>query len=95
MQLKLENLDYQTQAMQAIVKLFYSNIKNTSENANSDGIRFNLLSLNDPQLETNKLNTIGLNGLKFQDAKLSNEPDICIEMETGTGKTLVYIRTIY
>ena len=36
-----------------------------------------------------------LNGLKIEDAKVSDMPDICIEMETGTGKTLVYIRTIY
>ena len=95
MQLKLETLDYQTQATQAVVKLFNGNIKNTSENANTDGIRFNLLSLNDTQIEVNKLSTIALNGLKIEDAKVSNEPDICIEMETGTGKTLVYIRTIY
>ena len=28
-------------------------------------------------------------------AKLSNDRDICVEMETGTGKTLVYIKTIF
>jgi type III restriction enzyme len=95
MQLKLENLDYQTQATLAVVNLFNGNIKNSSENANNDGIRFNLLSLNDTQIEANKLNTIALNGLKIEDAIVSDESDICIEMETGTGKTLVYVRTIY
>lgn len=95
MQLKLENLAYQTQAVQAVIQVFNGNIKNTSENANQDGIRFNLLSIGDSQLEANKLSTIELNGLKVEDAKISNDSDICIEMETGTGKTLVYIRTIY
>lgn len=95
MQLKLENLPYQTQAVQAVVELFKSNIKNTPENANYDGMRINLLSLNDSQLHYNKLSIIQLNDLKIEEAKLSEDADICIEMETGTGKTLVYIRTIY
>lgn len=95
MQLKLENLAYQTEAVQAVVKMFHGNIKNTSENANQHGIRLNLLSIDDEQIAANNISTIELNGLKSEDAKISNDSDICIEMETGTGKTLVYIRTIY
>ena len=95
MQLKLENLAYQTQAVQAVVNVFNGNIKNTAENANQHDIRQNLLSIDNAQIEANKLSTIELNGLKVEDAKLSNAPEICIEMETGTGKTLVYIRSIY
>ena len=47
------------------------------------------------QLHKNKLGILQQNALAKNEAALSEEPQICIEMETGTGKTLVYIRTLY
>lgn len=95
MQLKLENLDYQTQAIQAVTTLFQGNIKNTAENASKAGTRFNLLNITTEQLTQNKAQIIQANGISADVAKIDQSIDVCIEMETGTGKTLVYIKTIY
>lgn len=95
MQLKLENLPYQTQAVQSAVAIFSSNIKNTPENSTLDGVRLNLFNLSKEQLTQNKASIIKDNAIPVAIANLDTGNDICIEMETGTGKTLVYIRTIY
>ena len=46
-------------------------------------------------IENNIKNVLLENGISASIAKLSNDRDICVEMETGTGKTLVYIKTIF
>jgi len=50
--------------------------------------------LSPEQLHNNKLSILQQNALAENGAALCEEPQICIEMETGTGKTLVYIRTL-
>ena len=95
MQLKLETLKYQDLAIQSIVKLFEGTEKNTFDNACFEGIRSNYSKLTIEQVETNIKNIIVENGILNDVARLSQDKDICIEMETGTGKTLVYIKTIY
>lgn len=94
MQIKLENLQYQQSAIDAVIKVFDGNEKNNFDNACVDGIRSNILSLTDNQLSENILQVIAENGIDETSAKLSDERELTIEMETGTGKTLVYIKTI-
>jgi type III restriction enzyme len=94
MQIKLENLQYQQIAIDSIVKVFDGNERNNFDNACADGIRSNFFSLSDDQI-ANNLNEIFIeNGIDKSTANSSNEKELTVEMETGTGKTLVYIKTI-
>ena len=95
MQLELEDLDYQRRAISAVVGVLDGQIKNTFDNSNLFGIQANVTDLTAEQIEENKKRIIAENGIAEADAKLSPDPDVCIEMETGTGKTLVYLRTAY
>ena len=94
MELKLEQLEYQQQAIKAVISVFRGQEKNTFDNACIEGIRSNVLSLSNDEIIQN-LNDVALeNGIKEETANIQPSNDICIEMETGTGKTLVYIKTI-
>jgi type III restriction enzyme len=95
MELKLEDLEYQRRAIAAVVRVLDGQVRNSFENSNLFGIQGNFTDLTPAQIEENKRRIISENGVAEADAKLSSENDICIEMETGTGKTLVYFRTIY
>ena len=95
MQIPLEDLEYQRRAIAAVVGVLVGQTKNTFDNSNFFGIQANLSDLTSEQIEANKRHIIAENSIADADAKLSPEPEICIEMETGTGKTLVYLRTAY
>jgi len=100
MQLQLEDLLYQNKAIKSAVELFKGQSKNVSERpllsqSNTPDITPNQCLLSLEQLHKNKLGILQQNALAENEAALSEEPQICIEMETGTGKTLVYIRTLY
>src|SRR5580658_6933020 len=95
MELKLENLPYQDIAIQSVIRVFEGTAKNTFDNACIDGIRSNLSRLTTVQINENIRSVADNNGISTETARLSPDNDLCIEMETGTGKTLVYIKTIY
>jgi len=95
MQIELEDLDYQRRAIAAVVGVLDGQVKNTFDNSNLFGIQANITDLTPEQLEENKKRIIAENSIAEDDAKLSPDPDVCIEMETGTGKTLVYLHTAY
>ncbi len=95
MELQLENLKYQDTAIQAVIKVFDGTEKNTFDNACIEGIRSNFCKLTAKQLTDNIKAIAKENGIDNETAKYSSDNDLCIEMETGTGKTLVYIKTIY
>lgn len=95
MELKLENLKYQETAIQSVVKVFDGTDKNTFDNACFEGIRSNICKLTNEQITDNIKGVLQDNGIDKETAKLSIDNDLTIEMETGTGKTLVYIKTIY
>jgi type III restriction enzyme len=95
MELKLESLKYQDAAIQSVVKVFEGTEKNTFENACIEGIRTNLCTLTNTQLNDNIKTVVFENEIDNVTARFSTDNDLCIEMETGTGKTLVYIKTIY
>jgi len=95
MQLTLEDLEYQRRAIATVIGVLDGQTRNTFDNSNLFGIQTNISDLTPPQLEENKRRILVQNGVPATDARLSPDNDICIEMETGTGKTLVYFRTIY
>ncbi|POS02130.1 DEAD/DEAH box helicase family protein [Flavobacterium croceum] len=95
MEFKLENLNYQDIAIQSVVKIFDGTDKNNFDNSCIEGIRSNTTKLTSLDIENNIKSVIQENGISEEIAKLSNDRDICVEMETGTGKTLVYIKTIF
>ncbi len=95
MELKLENLKYQDDAIQSVVKVFDGTEKNTFDNACFEGIRSNVSKLSVEQLHSTIKSIAEENGIDLETLKLTEETDLTIEMETGTGKTLVYIKTIY
>src|ERR1035437_9032761 len=101
------NLDYQLQAIEAVCDLFrgqeicrteFTVTKNAVDGALLPGMESDLgignrLTLLDDELLKN-LNAIQLaNGLPPSGALASG--DFTVEMETGTGKTYVYLRTIF
>ena len=94
MKLKLEQLEYQRQAIDAVISIFKGQVKNTFDNACSEGVRANFLSVKEDEINNNIKQVIHGNGLCKETAKLEKTNDLCIEMETGTGKTIVYIKTI-
>ena len=95
LQIPLEDLDYQRRAIAAAVDVLEGQTRNSFENSNLFGIQANVSDLLPEQIEANKRRIIAENGISLEDAKISSDPDVCIEMETGTGKTLVYLRTVY
>lgn len=94
MQIKLEELKYQEVAIQSVVKVFDGNIKNTFDNSCFEGIRSNNCTLSDEQISENIQDILAENGIEEKTAKVSKDRELTIEMETGTGKTLVYVKTI-
>src|ERR1035437_1722900 len=101
------NLDYQLQAIEAVCDLFrgqeicrteFTVTKNAVDGALLPGMESDLgignrLTLLDDELLKN-LNGIQLaNGLPPSEKLASG--DFTVEMETGTGKTYVYLRTIF
>jgi len=95
MKLKLEELQYQQDAIESVVKVFDGNVKNNFDNSTFEGIKSNYSNISPEQLSKNIKEVLNQNGIDEDIAKISGERDLCIEMETGTGKTLVYIKTIY
>lgn len=95
MELKLEQLTYQKIAINTILQIFEGQEKNTFDNSYFFEIQSNLITISQDQINENKQKIITANGISEKDAMLTNDNDYCIEMETGTGKTLVYICTIY
>lgn len=95
MQIELEDLEYQRRAIAAVVGVLKGQIKNTFDNSNLFGIQANITDRTPEEIMVNKRQVIAENGIAEEEAKLSPDPDVCIEMETGTGKTLVYLRTAY
>lgn len=95
MELKLEELEYQKTAIKSVVSVFDGTTRNNFDNSTFEGIRANQTSLTPDQIAENIKAVIRENGIDSEKAKLTSDNDLTIEMETGTGKTLVYVKTIY
>lgn len=95
MQFKLENPQHQITAIHSVVEVFRGMERNTYDNAHNEDIHTNVCSLSNQQIHENIRTIIKENNIPDSQAFLSDENDACIEMETGTGKTLTYIQTAY
>jgi len=95
MLLKLENLPYQEKAINSVIKIFDGNVKNTFDNSTNEGIRGNFYSLHATEFFENIKKVAEENGITEGKTIASSDRELTIEMETGTGKTLVYLKTIY
>ena len=95
MKFRLENPQHQMTAIQSVVDIFRGMERNTYDNAHNEDIQMNVCSLSNQQLHNNIQSIVLKNKVPETQAFLVNENDACIEMETGTGKTLTYIQTAY
>ena len=95
MKFKLENPQHQITAIQSVADIFSGMERNTYDNAHNEDIHMNVCSLSSQQILDNIQSIIHENGVSDTQAFLVNENDACIEMETGTGKTLTYLQTAY
>ena len=95
MEIQLEVLDYQRTAINSVVKLFNGQEKNTFDNTFRNGLRSNVCSLTEEEILENVKAVAKINGIEEDTLRLARNNDFCVEMETGTGKTLVYLKTIY
>lgn len=95
MSFKLEDLPYQRQAIDSVVRLFDGQQRNFFDFQLSGDCYPNRLDLTRQEIVANVEKIAAENGIGHGEATVCIDPDYCIEMETGTGKTLVYLRTIY
>lgn len=101
MKLEFEsNLEYQKTAISAVVELFKGQSKHTAwfnlySNGNNDPIApvKNNLDIDQAQIFQNLQEIQEKNGVAK--SRSLDSMDFSVEMETGTGKTYVYLRTIY
>lgn len=102
MKLKFKNQDFQTNAVNAIVDLFagqentYSTFSVTNDlqvSLNDFGVG-NILKIDRNTLAEN-MHTVQKRNLLPMTELEDGVPQFCIEMETGTGKTYVYTKTIF
>jgi type III restriction enzyme len=96
MKIKFEpNLQYQKDAIDSVVNLFDGAPYIRSEDRISQEVSPNILKIKKEQLFDNYDRIASENSIDNNiQAKDSEQMDFSIEMETGTGKTYIYIRTI-
>lgn len=93
-----EEQDYQKEAIQSVVSLFSGMARDVEDYIHHTGIIGNAITLSGEDLQKN----LGVvQGTLMEKKQIDEKTDIdsqgmdfTIEMETGTGKTYVYIRTI-
>lgn len=95
MSFKLEELPYQRQAIDSTLRLFDGQQPNYFDLQLQSDCFPNRLDLSRQEIVANVEKIAEENGIGHGEATVCIDPDYCIEMETGTGKTLVYLRTIY
>ncbi len=95
MKFKLENPQHQITAIRSVVEVFRGMEKNTYDNAHNEDIYANVCSLSPEQLTENIRRVVEENNVPESQSYITESNDACIEMETGTGKTLTYIQTAY
>ena len=92
---KLETPEHQRTAIRSVVEVFRGMEKNTYDNATDEDIRSNVCSLSLGELMANMGRIAADNGIEPSRTYPQDARDACIEMETGTGKTLTYLQSAY
>ncbi len=91
----LESLPYQTDAVEAVIRVFEGTPRPPAYE-----LAGNRCPLTWSQITANlkaiaQQNRISDERLNLTEPEQGQPLDVCVEMETGTGKTLVYLRTLY
>lgn len=104
MKLKFKNQQFQTDAVNAVADLFYGQEKMQSTFEITQGPQLSLVEnelgigngilISDEQLNANMHEVQKRNNLALSDVE-DGVRSFCIEMETGTGKTYVYTKTVF
>lgn len=98
MQFQFEDLDYQSNAVNAVVDLFDGQPETRYEFALSSGFNGNIvanyLALPLDEIGENLKKIQARNGILEQSPIGEHGKNFTIEMETGTGKTFVYLKTL-
>lgn len=106
MKLKFKNQQFQTDAVDAVADLFKGHEKSTASFSitsdpnmlafmqNEYGIG-NALQIDSQTLQENMHMVQKRNNLPLTEIQDKQHPAFCLEMETGTGKTYVYTKTIF
>ncbi|MBC6402280.1 MAG: DEAD/DEAH box helicase family protein [Hyphomonadaceae bacterium] len=88
------NLKHQQDAVRAVVAVFEgAPYARPEERFWSGEVSGNVMKLPPGEWRKNAANVAALNGI--DDPACTDEPDFTVEMETGTGKTYTYLRTIF
>lgn len=88
------NLQYQIDAVFSVVKIFNGQSKiSLRSSILADGVCSNYLNISEEKILENSNLISSQNKINYPES--TNELDFTIEMETGTGKTYVYLRTIF
>ena len=102
MRLKFKNQDFQTNAVSAVVDLFTGQENTHSTFSVTNDLQVSLNDFGVGNILRIDRNTLAENMHTVQKRNLlplteleDGVPQFCIEMETGTGKTYVYTRTIF
>ncbi len=93
MELKLEDLAYQREAIDAVVRLFVRQPHNTFDMACREDVWSNVLTIPTEQVRENFLGSIEASGIDEKTASLDEALVFCIEMETGTGEDYSVFKT--
>ena len=90
-----DNLEYQLRAIQSVTGLLKGQQKVSPEQFSVDSTQVctNQIYLTPEQIGQNRDEVISRNSIR--EPALQENLDFCVQMETGTGKTYVYLRTIY
>lgn len=91
------NQDFQLQAIKSVIDCFEGQEKATAQTVTASGLGLfgiypNILTLSDDEIQANIKKVQGNNEVVCETC---NEMDLSVEMETGTGKTYVYLRTVF
>ncbi len=88
------NLKHQSTAVDAVIRIFEgAPYTRPEEKLWAGDVSGNVLHITAEKIQQNIAKLVDDEGI--EDYSPSDEPDFSIEMETGTGKTYVYIRTIF
>lgn len=89
------NLQYQLDAIDSVTRLFEGAPKVNPRDTILAEVHANILKLSHERILKNRDDVLNLRQITESDAHKTEEMDFSIEMETGTGKTYVYLRTIF
>ncbi len=89
------SLGYQLDAVDSIVRLFEGAPRLRARDTVFAEVHANILKLTPERIFQNRDAILNERRIADRDAHKTEELDFSIEMETGTGKTYVYLRTIF